>query len=101
MAEWLKRPTHNWRIRRFNSYWMHANGTLPPIKIVKLFWVLHACRKARLRCIMIKVKESDLESQMEVEKGAAVIRRGVAFAPREKTLLGGFLLTKLVELMSS
>ncbi|KAF3449768.1 hypothetical protein FNV43_RR05846 [Rhamnella rubrinervis] len=28
MAEWLKRPTHNWRIRRFNSYWMHANGTL-------------------------------------------------------------------------
>ncbi|KAB2043898.1 hypothetical protein ES319_D01G051200v1 [Gossypium barbadense] len=27
MAEWLKRPTHNWRIRRFNSYWMHANGT--------------------------------------------------------------------------
>ncbi|QCE07728.1 hypothetical protein DEO72_LG9g2748 [Vigna unguiculata] len=30
MAEWLKRPTHNWRIRRFNSYWMHANGTLPP-----------------------------------------------------------------------
>ena len=27
MAEWLKRPTHNWRIRRFNSYWMHANGS--------------------------------------------------------------------------
>ncbi|KAI4297592.1 hypothetical protein L6164_037477 [Bauhinia variegata] len=26
MAEWLKCPTHNWRIRRFNSYWMHANG---------------------------------------------------------------------------
>ncbi|XLS74694.1 hypothetical protein HN51_031559, partial [Arachis hypogaea] len=32
MAEWLKCPTHNWRIRRFNSYWMHANGTLPQIK---------------------------------------------------------------------
>ena len=28
LAEWLKPPTHNWRIRRFNSYWMHANGTL-------------------------------------------------------------------------
>ena len=25
MAEWLKRPTHNWQIRRFNSYWMHPN----------------------------------------------------------------------------
>ncbi|KAG6730260.1 hypothetical protein I3843_01G070100 [Carya illinoinensis] len=22
------RPTHNWRIRRFNFYRMHANGTL-------------------------------------------------------------------------
>ena len=28
MAKWLKHPTHNWRIRRFSSYWMHANGTL-------------------------------------------------------------------------
>ncbi|OMP13319.1 ORF40m [Corchorus olitorius] len=32
MAEWLKRPTHNWRIRRFNSYWMHANRD-PPISL--------------------------------------------------------------------
>lgn len=31
MAEWLKHPTHNWRSRRFNSYWMHANGNPPPI----------------------------------------------------------------------
>ncbi|RYR25704.1 hypothetical protein Ahy_B02g059669 [Arachis hypogaea] len=44
MAEWLKRPTHNWRIRRFNSYWMHANGTLPQISLsdfcsrMKSYW---------------------------------------------------------------
>ena len=30
MAEWLKRPTHNWRSRRFNSYWMHANRNISP-----------------------------------------------------------------------
>ncbi|MFS7969418.1 putative NADH:ubiquinone reductase (H(+)-translocating) [Helianthus anomalus] len=24
----VKHPTHNWRIFRFNSYWMHTNGTL-------------------------------------------------------------------------
>lgn len=30
MAEWLKLPnsTLDWRIRRFDSCWMHANGTL-------------------------------------------------------------------------
>src|SRR3954464_3683197 len=33
MAEWLKHPTHNWRSRRFNSYWMHANRNLPPNKL--------------------------------------------------------------------
>ncbi|ESW23617.1 hypothetical protein PHAVU_004G062700 [Phaseolus vulgaris] len=30
MDKWLKRQTHHWRMHRFNSYWMHANGTLPP-----------------------------------------------------------------------
>lgn len=27
MAEWLKRPTHNWRTRGFNSCWMQGNCT--------------------------------------------------------------------------
>lgn len=31
MAEWLKRPTHNWQIRRFNSYWMHPNRNVQKI----------------------------------------------------------------------
>jgi hypothetical protein len=37
MAEWLKRPTHNWRIRRFNSYWMHANA---PISLLLFSYVI-------------------------------------------------------------
>jgi heme exporter protein CcmC len=37
MAEWLKRPTHNWRIRRFNSYWMHARQSDRPT-LQSVYW---------------------------------------------------------------
>ena len=38
MAEWLKRPTHNWQIRRFNSCWMHTNGPIPIDLLMYSVW---------------------------------------------------------------
>ncbi|KAK7365368.1 hypothetical protein VNO78_39595 [Psophocarpus tetragonolobus] len=74
MAEWLKRPTHNWRIRRFNSYWMHANGTLPPISLsdfcsrMKSYWnyeVLTICQRKKNKWLCINGISSSIHNELK------------------------------------